>query len=49
MICFVSCIAEKKILDLIKQYEELKDTGKLKKHIQRLRKKKKCKDKAKLK
>lgn len=40
--------AEKKILDLVSQYEELKNTGKLKKHIQRLRKKNKHKDKAKI-
>ncbi|XP_047366615.1 ribosomal RNA processing protein 36 homolog [Vespa velutina] len=31
--------SEKKVLDLITQYEELKDSGKLKKHITRLRKK----------
>lgn len=37
--------AEKKILDLVSQYEELKNTGKLKKHIQRLRKKSAGKDK----
>ncbi|KAK0085305.1 hypothetical protein PV325_005452 [Microctonus aethiopoides] len=37
--------SEKKILDLVSQYEELKNTGKLKKHIQRLRKKSAGKDK----
>ncbi|XP_076760585.1 ribosomal RNA processing protein 36 homolog [Xylocopa sonorina] len=31
--------SEKKVLDLVSQYEELKESGKLKKHIQRLRKK----------
>ncbi|XP_012215727.1 ribosomal RNA processing protein 36 homolog [Linepithema humile] len=40
--------SEKKILNLVSQYEELKNTGKLKKHIQRLRKKNKHKDRAKL-
>ncbi|XP_071651156.1 ribosomal RNA processing protein 36 homolog [Temnothorax longispinosus] len=41
--------SEKKVLDLVSQYEELKNTGKLKKHIQRLRKKNKHKDRTKLK
>ncbi|XP_072767208.1 ribosomal RNA processing protein 36 homolog [Anoplolepis gracilipes] len=41
--------SEKKILNLVSQYEELKTKGKLKKHIQRLRKKNKQKDRAKLK
>ncbi|EFN81267.1 ribosomal RNA processing protein 36 homolog [Harpegnathos saltator] len=41
--------SEKKVLDLISQYEELKETGKLKKHIKRLRKKNIHKDRAKLK
>ncbi|XP_029671740.1 ribosomal RNA processing protein 36 homolog isoform X2 [Formica exsecta] len=40
--------SEQKILDLVSQYEELKNKGKLKKHIQRLRKKNKHKDRAKL-
>ncbi|KYN38572.1 Ribosomal RNA processing protein 36 like protein [Trachymyrmex septentrionalis] len=40
--------SEKKVLDLVSQYEELKNTGKLKKHIQRLRKKNKHKDRIKL-
>ncbi|EZA51203.1 Ribosomal RNA processing protein 36-like protein [Ooceraea biroi] len=40
--------SEKKILDLVSQYEDLKSTGKLKKHIQRLRKKNKHKDRIKL-
>ncbi|CAL7949791.1 unnamed protein product [Xylocopa violacea] len=31
--------SEKKVLDLVSQYEELKESGKLKKHIKRLRKK----------
>lgn len=31
--------SEKRILNLVSQYEELKNSGKLKKHIQRLRKK----------
>ncbi|XP_043274101.1 ribosomal RNA processing protein 36 homolog [Venturia canescens] len=31
--------SEKKILNLVSQYEDLKNSGKLKKHIQRLRKK----------
>lgn len=41
-------LAEKKILDLISQYEELKESGKIKKHIKRLRKKNICKDRVKL-
>ncbi|KMR05008.1 ribosomal rna processing 36-like protein [Lasius niger] len=40
--------SEKKVLNLVSQYEELKNKGKLKKHIQRLRKKNKHKDRAKL-
>lgn len=40
--------SEKKVLNLVSQYEELKNGGKLKKHIQRLRKKNKNKDRAKL-
>ncbi|KAG7202626.1 hypothetical protein KM043_009808 [Ampulex compressa] len=40
--------SEQKILELVSQYEELKNTGKLKKHIQRLRKKNLRKDRAKL-
>lgn len=45
---YLSSAAEKKVLDLVSQYEELKNTGKLKKHIQRLRKKNKHKDRTKL-
>lgn len=41
--------SEKKILNLVSQYEELKSKGKLKKHIQRLKKKNKHKDGTKLK
>ncbi|XP_017891324.1 ribosomal RNA processing protein 36 homolog [Ceratina calcarata] len=40
--------SEKKVLNLISQYEELKNSGKLKKHIQRLRKKNRHKDRQKL-
>lgn len=40
--------SEKKVLDLVSQYEELKNSGKLKKHIQRLRKKNRHKDRQKL-
>ncbi|XP_050455800.1 ribosomal RNA processing protein 36 homolog [Cataglyphis hispanica] len=40
--------SEQKILNLVSQYEELKNEGKLKKHIQRLRKKNKHKDRTKL-
>ncbi|XP_032663284.1 ribosomal RNA processing protein 36 homolog [Odontomachus brunneus] len=40
--------SEKKVLDLVSQYEELKESGKLKKHIKRLRKKNIRKDRAKL-
>ncbi|XP_076659784.1 ribosomal RNA processing protein 36 homolog [Halictus rubicundus] len=40
--------SEKKMLDLVSQYEELKNSGKLKKHIQRLRKKNLRKDREKL-
>ncbi|XP_076299546.1 ribosomal RNA processing protein 36 homolog [Lasioglossum baleicum] len=40
--------SEKKMLDLVSQYEELKSSGKLKKHIQRLRKKNQHKDRQKL-
>ncbi|XP_076165086.1 ribosomal RNA processing protein 36 homolog isoform X2 [Ptiloglossa arizonensis] len=39
---------ERRILDLVSQYEELKNSGKLKKHIQRLRKKNLHKDRQKL-
>lgn len=50
VILFLSSVtAEKKVLDLVSQYEELKNTGKLKKHIKRLRKKNVHKDRAKLK
>lgn len=35
-------------MDLVSQYEELKNSGKLKKHIQRLRKKNLHKDRQKL-
>ncbi|XP_029162394.1 ribosomal RNA processing protein 36 homolog [Nylanderia fulva] len=41
--------SETKILNLVSQYEELKSKGKLKKHIERLRKKNKHKDRVKLK
>ncbi|XP_014467840.1 PREDICTED: uncharacterized protein LOC106740889 [Dinoponera quadriceps] len=41
--------SEKKALDLVSQYEELKESGKLKKHIKRLWKKNIRKDRAKLK
>lgn len=41
--CYINVMfifsAEKKILDLVSQYEELKNSGKLKKHINRIRKK----------
>lgn len=40
--------SETKVLDLVSQYENLKNSGKLKKHIQRLRKKNLRKDRAKL-
>ncbi|XP_076235156.1 ribosomal RNA processing protein 36 homolog isoform X2 [Calliopsis andreniformis] len=40
--------SEKKVLDLVSQYEELKNSGRLKKHIQRLRKKNLRKDRQKL-
>ncbi|XP_008549114.1 ribosomal RNA processing protein 36 homolog [Microplitis demolitor] len=40
--------SEKKIIDLVSQYEELKNSGKLKKHIQRLKKKRASKDRKKL-
>ncbi|XP_023287501.1 ribosomal RNA processing protein 36 homolog [Orussus abietinus] len=40
--------SEKKVLDLISQYEQLKNSGKLKKHIQRLRKKNISRDRRKL-
>lgn len=40
--------SEKKVLDLVSQYEELKNSGKLKKHIQRLRKKNLRKDRQRL-
>lgn len=40
--------SEQKVLDLVSQYETLKNSGKLKKHIQRLRKKTVRKDRAKL-
>ncbi|KAF7990826.1 hypothetical protein HCN44_000631 [Aphidius gifuensis] len=37
--------SEQKVLDLVSQYEELKSTGKLKKHINRLKKKRAGNDK----
>ncbi|CAK9808236.1 Ribosomal RNA processing protein 36 homolog [Anthophora plagiata] len=40
--------SEKKVLDLVSQYEDLKNSGRLKKHIQRLRKKNLQKDRQKL-
>ncbi|XP_031848706.1 ribosomal RNA processing protein 36 homolog [Nomia melanderi] len=40
--------SERKVLDLVSQYEELKNSGKLKKHIQRLRKKNLRRDREKL-
>ncbi|XP_054010403.1 ribosomal RNA processing protein 36 homolog [Hylaeus anthracinus] len=40
--------SERKVLDLVSRYEELKTSGKLKKHIQRLRKKNLHKDRQKL-
>jgi len=43
----LSFTAEKKILNLVSQYEELKTTGRLKKHIQRLRKKNRHKERMK--
>ncbi|XP_015120699.1 ribosomal RNA processing protein 36 homolog [Diachasma alloeum] len=39
--------SEKRIVNLVSQYEELKSTGKLKKHIERLRKKRLGKDRKK--
>ncbi|XP_043255085.1 ribosomal RNA processing protein 36 homolog [Colletes gigas] len=39
---------ERRVLDLVSQYEELKNSGKLKKHIQRLRKKSIHRDRQKL-
>ncbi|XP_063982036.1 ribosomal RNA processing protein 36 homolog [Diachasmimorpha longicaudata] len=39
--------SEKRIVNLVSQYEELKNTGKLKKHIERLRKKRLGKDRKK--
>ncbi|XP_046750541.1 ribosomal RNA processing protein 36 homolog [Diprion similis] len=40
--------SEKRVLELVSQYEELKKSGKLKKHIERLRKKNASKDRKKL-
>lgn len=40
--------SEKRVLNLVSQYEQLKNSGKLKKHIQRLRKKNLRKDREKL-
>ncbi|XP_033356880.1 ribosomal RNA processing protein 36 homolog [Bombus vosnesenskii] len=40
--------SEKRVLELVSQYEELKNSGKLKKHIQRLRKKNQQRDRRKL-
>ncbi|CAK9813918.1 Ribosomal RNA processing protein 36 homolog [Anthophora quadrimaculata] len=40
--------SEKKVLDLVSQYEDLKNSGRLKKHIKRLRKKNLQKDRQKL-
>ncbi|XP_043460890.1 ribosomal RNA processing protein 36 homolog [Leptopilina heterotoma] len=40
--------SERKILDLVSQYDDLKNSGKLKKHIKRLRKKNASKDRRRL-
>lgn len=45
--CLTSFTAEKKILSMEAQYEELKNSGKLKKHMQRLRKKNLARDRKK--
>jgi ribosomal RNA-processing protein 36 len=45
---YYSLLAEKRILDLVEQYEELKESGKLRKHIQKHRKKNAQKDRKKL-
>jgi len=47
ILSYLSFTAEKKILNLVSQYEELKTTGRLKKHIQRLRKKNRHKERMK--
>jgi hypothetical protein len=47
--CFCSVPAEKRILDLTEQYEELKESGKLQKHIMKHRKMNVHKDRKKLK
>jgi ribosomal RNA-processing protein 36 len=43
-----SVLAEKRVLDLVEQYEELKESGKLQKHIKKHRKKNAQKDRKKL-
>ena len=50
MLIYLMCIfsAEKKVLNLVEQYEELKKNGKLSKHIEKLRKKNARRDKKKL-
>lgn len=40
--------AEKRLESLVNQYEDLKNSGKLKKHIQRIRKKNATKDRIRL-
>jgi len=43
-----SILAEKRVLDLVEQYEELKESGKLQKHIRKHRKRNVQKDRKRL-
>jgi ribosomal RNA-processing protein 36 len=47
MLCY-SLPAEERVLDLVEQYEELKESGKLQKHIRKHRKRNVQKDRKRL-
>ena len=47
LLCY-SLLAEKRVLDLVEQYEELKESGKLQKHIRKHRKRNVQKDRRRL-
>jgi len=47
LLCYL-LLAEKRVLDLVEQYEELKESGKLQKHIRKHRKRNLQKDRKRL-
>jgi len=47
LLCY-SLLAEKRVLNLVEQYEELKESGKLQKHIRKHRKRNVQKDRKRL-